>query len=281
MPFWAITLVQRFLTEREKRSFNKSIFVKIIPKRERPGCFLADSYSPCFAEREAVEPVVSVWPSLPWHSACPSDLGWRVFCLRQGDSKDTQHLRDRGCLRSAWGWLGSVYDFWALKKQPTRLLQGHDYHCRSLFLSNGDGRYSNSRVWFSKGCSWPPSPSRPPHHHPYPPSAFVLGRPSCDKRKMPCSVHSVRLSVCPHTFCLCSMSRDNKVRRQRLLEQLLPKLEIPGIEHHLSIHSQPHTRAIYQRGALQLPSHQARFLPLLGTMRAGSSLWATQNGWFD
>lgn len=52
MPSRTIALVQQFLTEREQRSFNKSIFVKIIPKRERPGCFLANSSSPCFAERE-------------------------------------------------------------------------------------------------------------------------------------------------------------------------------------------------------------------------------------
>lgn len=181
-----------------------------------------------------------------------------MFCLRQGDNQDTQHLWDRGCLKSVQGWLGSVSDFWALKKQPTRFLQGHDYHRRSFQSTPIPGS------GFQKGAlGRPPLPGAPAPHLLYPPSALALGRPAYDKRKMPGSVHSVRLSVHPHTFCLCSMSRDNKVRRQRLLEQLLPKLEIPGIEHHLSIHSQPYTRAIYQRGALQLPPHQARFLPLL------------------
>lgn len=49
-----------------------------------------------------------------------------------------------------------------------------------------------------------------------------------------------------HILSLCSMFHDNKVRQQRLSEQLLPKLEIPGIENHLSIHSQMYIRAIYQ-----------------------------------
>lgn len=61
----------------------------------------------------------------------------------------------------------------------------------------------------------------------------------------------VNLSV--HIFNLCSKFPDNKVRWQRLCEQLLPKLEIPGIENHLSIHSQMYIRAIYQAAVLQLP----------------------------
>lgn len=59
---------------------------------------------------------------------------------------------------------------------------------------------------------------------------------------------------------LRAMLHDNKVRRQRLPEQLLPKPEIPGIENHLSIRSQMYIRAIYQAAALQLPLHQACFL---------------------
>lgn len=59
---------------------------------------------------------------------------------------------------------------------------------------------------------------------------------------------------------LPAMLHDNKVRRQRLPQQLLPKPEIPGIENHLSIHSQMYIRAIYQAAALQLPLHQACFL---------------------
>lgn len=86
------------------------------------------------------------------------------------------------------------------------------------------------------------------------------------------------VNVSTHSLSLCSMFHDNKVRRQRLSEQLLPKLEIPGIEHHLSIHSQMYIRAIYQTVGLQLPPHQARFLPRRGTMRASSSLCVTQNG---
>lgn len=76
---------------------------------------------------------------------------------------------------------------------------------------------------------------------------------------------------------LCSMFHDNKVRRQRLSEQLLPRLPTPGIEHHLSIGSQMYVRAIYQAGLCScLP--QARFLSPLGTIRAGPSLCVTQNG---
>lgn len=59
---------------------------------------------------------------------------------------------------------------------------------------------------------------------------------------------------------LSATLHDNKVRWQRLPEQLLPKPEIPGIENHLSIHSQMYIRAIYQAAALQLPLHQACFL---------------------
>lgn len=80
---------------------------------------------------------------------------------------------------------------------------------------------------------------------------------------------------------LGAMLHDNKVRRQRLPEQLLPKPEIPGIENHLSIHSQMYIRAIYQAAALQLPLHQACFLSPGWTIRASSSLCVTQNGWFD
>lgn len=86
------------------------------------------------------------------------------------------------------------------------------------------------------------------------------------------------VNVSIHILSLCSMFHDNKVRRQRLSEQLLPKLEIPGIEHHLSIHSQMYIRAIYQTVAVQLPPHQACFPSRRGTMRAGSSLCVTQNG---
>lgn len=68
------------------------------------------------------------------------------------------------------------------------------------------------------------------------------------------------VNVSIRILSLCSMFHDNKVRRQRLSEQLAPKLEIPGIEHHLSIHSQMYIRAIYQTVALQLPPHQACFL---------------------
>lgn len=60
-----------------------------------------------------------------------------------------------------------------------------------------------------------------------------------------------------HILSLCSMFHDNKVRRQRLSEQLPPKLEIAGTEHHLSIRSQMYIRAIYQASAPQLPPRQA------------------------
>lgn len=63
-----------------------------------------------------------------------------------------------------------------------------------------------------------------------------------------------------HILSLSATLHDNKVRWQRLPEQLLPKPEIPGIENHLSIHSQMYIRAIYQAAALQLPLHQACFL---------------------
>lgn len=85
------------------------------------------------------------------------------------------------------------------------------------------------------------------------------------------------VNVSIHILSLCSVFHDNKVRRQRLSEQLLPKLEIPGIEHHLSIRSQMYRRAIYQP-----PAHSCVPTGLLpsrrGTMRASSSLCVTQNG---
>lgn len=42
------------------------------------------------------------------------------------------------------------------------------------------------------------------------------------------------------------MLRDKRVRRQRLSDQLLPKLEMAGAERHVSIRSQMYRRAIYQ-----------------------------------
>lgn len=71
---------------------------------------------------------------------------------------------------------------------------------------------------------------------------------------------SQTVSVAMRVLCLCALFHDNKVSQQRLSEQLLPALEIPGIEHHLSIHSQMYIRAIYQSAARQLPPHQACFL---------------------
>lgn len=80
------------------------------------------------------------------------------------------------------------------------------------------------------------------------------------------------VKVPAHSLSLCSALRDNKVRQQRLSDQLLPKLEMAGTEHHVSIRSQMYRRAIYQAAVLQLPSHQACFLAWPPNNKSSSSV---------
>lgn len=143
------------------------------------------------------------------------DLEWLVFCLcnRQRDNKDTHHLGERDSFDSTPGWLGSVCDLWALKKQPTRFLQGKDDHTTAVCLSSCKMETGATPIpgsGFQKGAlGHRPLPRTPPTHLLYPHSAFILGQPSYDKRKMPCSVNSVRLSMYPHTFSVsvqCSVT---------------------------------------------------------------------------
>lgn len=82
------------------------------------------------------------------------------------------------------------------------------------------------------------------------------------------------VNIPAHSLSLCSALRDNKVRQQRLSDQLLPKLEMAGTEHHVSIRSQMYRRAIYQAAVLQLPSHQACFLAWPPNNKSSSSVCA-------
>lgn len=107
----------------------------------------------------------------------------------------------------------SAYDFWALKKQQTGFLQGKEDHTNNAFCLSSCkmGKRDSPRAGSQKQepLATLPLPHVSPAHLPYPHSAFILAQPSYDKRRMPCRVNSVGLSMYPYTFSVsvqCSMT---------------------------------------------------------------------------
>ena len=118
-------------------------------------------------------------------------------------------------MKSIHGWVGSAYDCLALKKQQTGFLQGKDDHANNAFCLSSckmemrDSPRAGSGFQKQEPLATPPLPHVPPAHLPYPHSAFILAQPSYDKRRMPCRVNSVGLSMYPYTFSVsvqCSMT---------------------------------------------------------------------------
>ena len=139
-----------------------------------------------------------------------------------------------------------------MQKQPARPLQGGDHHAQALCLCSRNMEMGGTPIGgsvFQRPALLASSPS-PGSHTPRLSGPAGLGESRAGRGGV--QTRSDRQRVRTHSR-LSATVPDNRARWQRLPQQLLPALELPGAEHRLSTGSRASARAIDQTGAPRRP----------------------------
>lgn len=131
--------INSIISDRQKDYLTSLSVWKLFPIGKYPRLFLHWFILSTFRKKSnhvksGLSSLLSCWPDI---QPAPFDLKLLLFCLcnRQRDNKDTYYLWGKRKLQ-LYPRIGSAYDFWPLKKQQTRFLQGKDYHPNIVCLSS-------------------------------------------------------------------------------------------------------------------------------------------------